>query len=72
MVVVICTKVTNNITNDADKLKMHILPDQLADSPAYISKQLSIVADEPTQCAASLQMCCKQRWMLSVINLRLN
>jgi len=34
--------------------------------------QVSAVADEPAWCAASLQMCCKQRWMLSVINLQLN
>jgi len=32
-------------------------------------KQVSAVADEPTRCTASLQMCCKQRWMSSEINL---
>jgi len=33
---------------------------------------ISAVADEPTRCAASRQMCCKQRWTLSVINLQPN
>jgi len=29
-------------------------------------KQVSAVADEPMQCTASWQTCCKQRWTLSV------
>ena len=35
-------------------------------------KQVPAVADEPAQRAASQPTCCKQRWTLSVINLRLN
>jgi len=34
--------------------------------------QVSAVADKPVRCTASGQMCCKQRWMLSVINLQQN
>jgi len=30
------------------------------------------VTDNTTWCIASQQTCCKQRWMLSVINLRPN
>jgi len=37
-----------------------------------MSQQLSATADEPTRRAASRQTCCKQRWMLRVINLRPN
>jgi len=36
------------------------------------SKQVSAVADEHARRAASRQTCCKQRWTLSVINLRPN
>jgi len=34
--------------------------------------QISAVADEPARRAASRQTCCKQRWTLSMINLRPN
>jgi len=34
--------------------------------------QVSAVADEPARRAASRQTCCKQRWPISVINLRPN
>jgi len=34
------------------------------------SKQVSAVADEHARRAAPRQTCCKQRWTLSVINLR--
>ena len=34
------------------------------------SKQVSAVADEPARRAASRQTCCKQKWTLTVINLR--
>ena len=37
-----------------------------------IYDQVSSVADEPARRAASRQTCCKQRWTLSVINLRPN
>ena len=33
-------------------------------------RQVSAVADEPVQRAASWQTCCKQRWTLMVINLQ--
>jgi len=36
-----------------------------------LCEQVSAVTDEPTWPAESWQMCCKQRWTLSVINLRL-
>jgi len=34
--------------------------------------QAPSIAHESAQCAASRQMCYKQRWTLSVTNLRLN
>jgi len=37
-----------------------------------ISRQVSAAADEPARRAASPQTCCKQRWTLSVMNLRPN
>jgi len=37
-----------------------------------ISKQNSAAPDEPALRAASLQRCCKQKWTLSLINLRPN
>jgi len=40
--------------------------------PCQYPVQVSAVADEPMQHATSRQTCCKQRWMLSVTNLRLN
>ena len=35
-------------------------------------EQVSAVTDEPARRAASRQTCCKQRWTMTVINLRLN
>jgi len=43
---------------------LHIIP--------HITIQVSAVADEPGWCTASQQTCCKQKQMLSVINLRPN
>jgi len=40
--------------------------------PVNKQKQVSAVTDEPAWQPASQQTYCKQRWTLSVINLRLN
>jgi len=34
----------------------------------HFKRHVSAVADEPTWCTASWKTCCKQRWMLGVIN----
>jgi len=45
---------------------------KLSFMPPYI-EQGSAIAEKPVQCAASWQTCCKQiRWMLNVVNFRLN
>jgi len=51
---------------------MQLIYREFLEIQSWLIIQVSAVAGEPARRAASQQTCCKQRWTLSVINLREN
>jgi len=62
----------SSLTGESDHVKKGENVDPVLLSGTDNFKQVSAFADEPARRPASRQTCCKQRWTLSVINLRPN